>query len=97
MTREEIDEMLKGFEIPIPISALPDIMIRLMVAEARLEFIWDNITQIAAGALHKDEEECQDKMHRFYDEIMREKITELIGKYGKLKDDTGNHAPLPPE
>ena len=88
MTREEIEEMMRPFDVAIPLSAIPDIMIRLMVAEARLEFIWNNMSQVAAGALHKDEEECEDKQHQAYDEVIREKITELIGKYGKIKDDS---------
>jgi hypothetical protein len=42
--------------------------------------------QISAGALHKDEEYCENRLDEIEQEIFSEKMTEFIGRFGEIPD-----------
>lgn len=95
ISQEELDDMLKGFTLCAPIQALPEIMTRLMMVEARLDFIRANMPQILASVRMKDEEEVRDFMENHYDNSIRERLVAWIAKWGQLKTDDGDQAISP--
>lgn len=95
ISQEEFDDMLKGFTLPVPIQTLPEIMTRLIMVEAKLDFIWVNMPQILARVRMKDEEEVQDFMSNAYDESIRERLVAWIAKWGQVKTDGGDQTISP--
>jgi hypothetical protein len=95
ISEEEFDDMLNGFTLHAPIQALPEIMTRLMMVEARLDFIRANMPQILAKIRMKDEEEVQRFMDNDYDNSIRERLVAWIAKWGQVKTDGGDQSLSP--
>ena len=86
MTNEEMNEYLKQFYAEMPVSIIPEIFKRLIETEARVRVIEHLLPQIASAALHKDIDSIEDQIGEAIKDEIHESITELGGRFGKLKE-----------
>lgn len=84
---DDLQRIIEQFDFTYSLKMTPEILAMSIIALSRVNAMWATFPEVVASALKMDEDDCRTKIESAYNDEMTHRMTDLIARFGTLRDD----------